>query len=461
MNELPKDVLFSPQNVTEYDRCYDYIEPLRKDQTPVLSVETAWEIEKGIRWFSVIRSKIDGKYKLWYQSGFRTEAHAGEIIIDNSVQGVWRKVVCYAESEDGIHWVRPELNLFLTETFPGNNIVLDWEGYLLDSPSVIEDLDDPDETRRYKMLVYHFDLRDPSVTGGCLFWSPDGVHFTFSGQTFPTQDAECLWYDSIHKRYVVFLKDRYGENRIRMMSHSTDCRQWTEPHVLFKPDAGDNKGTNFYQQSAFTLSGRCLGFLNVFDVTTQMAWLELVESHDGLSWQRLPGRAAVLKQGDFGSLDGGGVYCGLSEPIVEGDRTWVYYFAAPHRHDGGPSEKAKDLRQCIARAYFPTDRLVGQQTQRGGSFASVPVICPGGRMQLNFRCANEVRAELKDPGYGGPIEGFTAEDCVPLTGDKKAAAVKWKHGRTVDELKGRYVKIKVYADNAKVFSARFVGAHRP
>ena len=342
------------------------------------------------------------------------------------------------------------------DAFPDNNIVLDWDGFLLDSPSVIEDVADPDPARRYKMLVFHQDNSDPSVTGGCLFTSPDGIEFRFTGHVFPTQDAECLWYDPIHRRYLAFLKERYGENRIRMLSHSSDCITWSEPHVLFKPDAGDNKGTNFYQQSAFTLSGRCMGFLNVYDVTTQMSWLELVESPDGLSWNRLPSKSAVLKQGDFGAIDGGGVYCGLSEPIVEGDKTWVYYFAAPHPHDSGVSEQARHLKQCIARAWFPTERLVGQQSELGGCFASVPVLCPGGRLELNFRCANQVRVELKNPGYSAPIAGYTAADCIPMTGDDKAGAVRWKHGRTLHELAGRYLKIKVYGDNMKVFCARFV-----
>lgn len=454
MSELPKQVLFSPLNVTEYHRCYDYIEPLRKDETAVLTVETDWEIEKGIQWPTVMRSKVDGKFKMWYQSGFKVKPEHGEIIIDNATQGAWRKVVCYAESDDGVNWVRPELNLFLTDSFPGNNIVLDWEGFLLDSPSVIEDMEDPDDSRRYKMLVYHLDRSDPSVTGGCLLFSPDGVHFTYSGIHLPSQDAECLWYDPLHKRYSAFLKERYGENRIRMIMHSPDCLEWSEPSVLFKPDAGDNKGTNFYQQSAFTMSDRCLGFLNVFDVTTQMTWIELVESPDGISWHRFPSRATVLKPGDFGTLDGGGVYNGLGEPIVDGDRTWVYYMAAPHPHDSGFSEKAKNLKQCVARAHFPTGRLVGQQTERGGYLASAPVLCPGGQLQLNFKCDSEVRLELKDPGYGGPIEGFTLDDCTPLTGDHQAATVQWK-GK-LEELKGRYVKIKVSGDNVKVFSATFV-----
>ena len=241
-----------------------------------------------------------------------------------------------------------------------------------------------------------------------------------------------------------------------MITHSNDCLTWSEPSVLFKPDAGDDKGTNFYQQTAFAMNDRCLGFLNIFDVTTQMSWLELVESPDGLSWHRLPSKTAVLRQGDFGGLDGGGVYCGLCEPIVDGERTWVYYFAAPHPHDSGVSEKAMHLKSSVARAWFPTGRLVGQQTERGGFFATVPVLCPGGRLQLNYTTAAEIRVELKDPGYGGPIEGFTAKDCLPLNGDETATTVQWKDGVNLDDLKGRYVKIKLYGDNLKAFSATFV-----
>ena len=83
------------------------------------------------------------------------------------------------------------------------------------------------------------------------------------------------------------------------------------------------------------------------------------------------------------------------------------------------------------------------------------MLCPGGQLQLNFKCDSEVRLELKDPGYGGPIEGFTLDDCTPLTGDHQAATVQWK-GK-LEELKGRYVKIKVSGDNVKVFSSTFVG----
>ena len=38
--------------------------------------------------------------------------------------------------------------------------------------------------------------------------------------------------------------------------------------------------------------------------------------------------------------------------------------------------------------------------------------------------------------------------------------MRWRDGRTLDELAGRYCKIKVYGDNMKVFDARFVTDER-
>ena len=77
----------------------------------------------------------------------------------------------------------------------------------------------------------------------------------------------------------------------------------------------------------------------------------------------------------------------------------------------------------------------------------LPVMCPGGELQLNSKRANEARVELTNPGYSGPIENFTAEDCLPVPGDAQAATVRSKGRQKLDELKGRYVKIKVYGDN--------------
>ena len=411
-SDILREILFSPGFITEKKNCYDRYEPLRKPaQNPVLRAEMPWE-KAGVCWGSVLRSPRDGKFKFFYSTDF-PGAQAGAVLVDNSMQGKNHCVVCYAESDDGLTWRRPALDLFFQKEFPGNNIILTWTSYYNDAPSVIEDLHDPDPQRRYKLMMFHIDTRDSDLNGCCLFVSPDGLRWTFTGTVLPSQDASCLWQDRRTGRYYAFLKDRQGNHRSRMLAHSDDFKTWSEPQWIFTPDHGDHAGTHFYNQSAFTLCGRTLGFLNLYDLTTQTTWVELIESGDNHHWQRMPSRPHLLQPGAPGTYDSGGAYVGLAEPILVGDDYRYYYYVSANRHDAADTGGNPAQRPALAFATFRKNCLVGQQTECDGAFATLPFVCPGGRLFLNFVCTGEVTVAIKRPGYGGEYEGFTAADCVP------------------------------------------------
>ena len=452
--KILREVLFSPGNIAEKEKCYDQLQPLRKlDINPVFQSEMEWEVG-GIHWGSVIKSEVDGKFKFFYSTAYPLSLEQGTVLIDNAEVGSQQQVCCYAESDDGVHWHRPALNLMLQDTFPDNNIIWYWPGYFNDSLSVIEDIIDPDPKRRYKMLIYHHDTDDPDLCGGFPFVSPDGLEWTRTSTVLPTQDAECLWQDRRSGRYYAFLKDRVGSNRSRMLSISDDFDEWSEPQWIITPDHGDHQGTNFYNQTAFTMAGRALGFLNVYDVTTQTSWIELVESGDTFNWRRMPSRSPLLQPSGPGSLDGGGAYLGLNEPILMGDEYWYYYYATPLRHNESDASGTRKSTLCVAA--FTKNRLVGQQTEGEGFFATLPFRCPGGRLRLNFASSEPVTVAMKRAGYGGEYDGFTREECEPISGDLQDGAVRWKSGKNPADLKGKFVRIKVYGKNAVVYSAAFV-----
>ena len=83
--------------------------------------QMAWE-KGGVNWGSVLRT-ADGKFRFFYCTDFPGRQE-GAVLIDNSMQGKNHCVVCYAESDDGLTWRRPALNLFFQDQFPGNNIIL-------------------------------------------------------------------------------------------------------------------------------------------------------------------------------------------------------------------------------------------------------------------------------------------------------------------------------------------------
>lgn len=450
--DVVREVLFSPATIAEREKCYDRLEPLRKlDRNPVFRAERPWE-SAGIHWGSVIRSEVDGKYRFFYSTAFPVSALEETVVIDNAEVGTERHIACYAESDDGLHWHRPAVDRLLADAFPGNNIIWQWPGYFNDSLSVIEDAADPDLSRRYKMLVYHHDRQDPDLCGGFSFTSADGLSWRRIGAMLPTQDAECLWRDRATGRYYAFLKDRVGANRSRMLSTSDDFERWSEPHWIITPGHGDDRGTNFYNQTAFRMADRILGFLSVYDLATQTSWIELVESPDGSSWHRMPSRSPILQAGAPGSLDGGGAYPGLNEPILRGDEYWYYYYASPARHDEGQQQEKPTL--CVAT--FTKNRLVGQQTEGEGTFSTLPLLCPAGRLRLNFVSKESVTVALKRPGYGGEIAGFTHAECEPLSGNTQEGEVRWKSGKSPADLAGRHVRISVRGGNAVVYSAAFV-----
>jgi len=86
----------------------------------------------------------------------------------------------------------------------------------------------------------------------------------------------------------------------------------------------------------------------------------------------------------------------------------------------------------------------------------LPFRCPGGRLQLNFTSTEPVTVAMKRWGYGGEYEGFTQEECEPICGDHTNGEVRWNSGKTLTELEGKFVRLKVYGKNAVVYSAAFV-----
>src|SRR5436309_465427 len=103
--------------------------------------EKPWEV--AIAWTSVYREPDTGRYQLWYQ------AFAGDAARDKTR----RCTVCYAESEDGIHFTKPNLGLFDFNGLKETSIVLVANGGTSDryGVSVVVAPIDPQPNRRSRI----------------------------------------------------------------------------------------------------------------------------------------------------------------------------------------------------------------------------------------------------------------------------------------------------------------------
>ncbi len=103
------------------------------------------------------------KFRMWYLGMSQRRIERGQ------APGYWRPM-CYAESEDGIRWTKPELGLYEFNGSRRNNICLiEGEPYSLtrvnDFLSVLHDPQDPDPSRRYKAAyIAHMPYDD--IKGG-------------------------------------------------------------------------------------------------------------------------------------------------------------------------------------------------------------------------------------------------------------------------------------------------------
>jgi hypothetical protein len=193
----------------------------------VLTHDKPWE-DSSMAYFSALR---DGDLYRMYYRGF----HHGK---GEQARG---EPMCYAESKDGIHWVKPNLGLFAYNGSADNNIVLGgdgkrfpatrkWRGRLgmetgLGWRGDMAPFTDTNPAAkadgRYKALVRGCRGTCQFAEGRCdygmyPFKSPDGFHWSLMSEkpviTKGRFDSQNLaFWDAAGGRYVAFVRDmRWG-----------------------------------------------------------------------------------------------------------------------------------------------------------------------------------------------------------------------------------------------------------
>ena len=144
--------------------------PHKHPGNPILEPDRPWE--QGTRGGRTAGMQIAGQaalydeeerlFKMWYLAAAMSEPFRP-----------W----CYAVSEDGYTWRKPELGLYEFEGSTANNIVANNRHPIEIGDNVFKDPHDPDPDRRYKAQGEH-EGPIANVTGGAaIAFSPDGLHW--------------------------------------------------------------------------------------------------------------------------------------------------------------------------------------------------------------------------------------------------------------------------------------------
>ena len=194
-------------------------------------------------WPGVDGSHPEGVYRMYY-NGFQAANGSPNNLPDHPLS------ICYAESTDGIHWIKPSLGVREWNGSLENNIVIDSnDNDHLDNFMVFRDTnpDCPPE-ERYKGVSSRGENKDTVL--GCWF-SEDGIRFRF-GRVITEKGffdtLNVIFWDEISHVYRGYIRGFHGMNgdwwdnaAIRDIRYieSEDFVTWSDPVLLDFGDAED------------------------------------------------------------------------------------------------------------------------------------------------------------------------------------------------------------------------------
>lgn len=433
-------------------------------ENPILKADKTWELNingdpyaapfSGGVWYDELASK----YKMWYSAG------------GNKVLGL---VTCYAESADGKHWFKPDLDIV-----PGTNIVDTAEH---DCVSVLLDKFERHADKRYKMFLMEFN--DRFSVSMKLKYSADGIHWSepkaLSGELY---DRCAAYYDPFRKKYVLSLKTINGKKYRRsrcFLAHEDSEMLVSLAHRVydnksdkfikywFNAEDDDPRNPDFpairpqiYNHEAMPYESSLLGYFTIWQGPENDACDSLMIqkrnevligwSEDGFQWKREFKRPFLPVSFDFGAWNAGNVQSVAGTPLIVGDSL---YFYVSGRYNSKP---VHDSNFATGLATLRRDGFVSLRAAASEGYAvSDTFIIDGNYFFVNADVRNKksfLLVELQDEN-GTPIPGFTKKDCVAM---KKANSTKyqisWNSDRNLGALEGKAVRVKFYLRDADLYA---------
>ena len=412
-------------------------------------------------------------------------------------------VTCYAESDDGINWHKPELGLHEFEGSKKNNIILrgpashNFSPFKDNNPNTLPD-------QQYKGIGCG-GFKQPMLR----FASPDGINWRRLDELLRVEgnfdSHNTVFWDSEQGVYRAYWRasrrndPRVPDGRDIKTATSDDFLNWSEQLWLdYKPnrsgsyelDMTDDRGDHhqFYTNNVqayyraphllfgFPVRYSDRGWTPSKDVLPNLE--ERRELADrGIGGGRPTRLGTALTDVLFmASRNGQAFYVwpeAFIRPGIQRPGSWFYWQSAtawgmvetPPLFVGGPPELSFYVTDN-ARVGGPS--RLRRYTLRIDGFASVYAPLTGGTvvtrlisfegeyLEINFSSSagGRLRIELQDE-CGNPIQGFALEDCDLQYGDQIDRVVTWNGKAEVSELAGRAVRLHFELKDADVFAFRF------
>ncbi|PHN02374.1 glycoside hydrolase family protein [Flavilitoribacter nigricans] len=422
-----------------------------QDMGPVMYFDRPWEGQFSA-YCTVIR---DGDLFRAYYRGLPVSGRDGST----------NEVTCYAESDDGINWRKPSLELFDVHETKANNVIL------ANAAPVTHNFSPFLDTRPGVPVEEKYKALGGTVESGLIaYHSPDGIHWkkvqeapVITDGMFDSQNV-AFWSES-EKKYVAYVRvwtgNGYSGYRSVGRTTSDDFIHWSETTPM---TFGDTPLQHLYTNQTHP-------------------YFRAPQIYISIAARFMPNRQVVDEQ----SAEKLGVnpkyYKDCSDAIfmtsrgeTEYDRTFLESFIRPgiglenwvsrtnypalNVLQTSPTEMSvyvnQDYAQPSAHLRRYALRLDGFTSASagfdGGTMVTRPFTFSGEELFLNFRtsAAGSIRAYIVDAETGKILESSTE-----IIGNEIERAVSWGSSRSLGHLAGKAVRLKFGMQDADLYSFRF------
>lgn len=426
----------------------------------------------------------DGLYRMYYRGGPR-DMSAGKSEGSTSY-------FCYAESQDGITWVKPELGLVEYEGSKANNILLApaprEDPYTQSLSPFIDTRPGVPADERYKAIGGQW------PQGLYVLVSPDGINWkkwrdeaVFKNGAFDSQNVG-FWSET-EELYVIYFrvftgvadytqpKQKWAIRGYRSISRTTskDLINWSKPermsfgdtplehlytnhtrpyfrapHLYISTPVRFVPGRRFLTDEQLAEQKVGPGFLAIkgptHDIPNEVSDTIFMTSRGGSRYDRTFMESFVrpgLDKGNWVSRNGfpatGFVQTGPAEMSIYVGQNYVQ----PTAH--------------LARYSMRLDGFGSLSAPyESGEMLTKPILVTGKHLVLNNSTSanGSIYVELQTAD-GEPIPGYTIKECKLMIGDSLARAVEWDTTSDLSALAGQSIRIRIVMNDADIFALRF------
>ena len=458
------------------------VHPVQKHSAnPFIRADAPWEDKRCSIYGSVV--KEGDRYRMWYYTSIAERP-------DEKCAATTG--VAYAESQDGIHWSKPELNYVIIGS-RRTNLLFERrppsrQGQTIPHYHELLGVHRSPQTGAYQMgflsieRPYFGPQEDPfhkgERRGFGVATSQDGLTWN-AVNSFTTDsicDGDSHWmFDKKHDRFVLYgrtkhrseelidawaKQGRYADwvkqhywGRVVARIESPDLLHWdhskpAEAPIVMSADERDIAGTEIYSMMVFPYESVYIGLVQVFHNQPDHSHLDfqLAVSRDTVHFERVGDRTTFLPCGGIGAWDRFNNSIATNPPIRVDDELWFYYSGRSRRHGPYFDDDIGVHEGAIGVASIPVDRFASV----AGSYNDAQLTTKPIRIENEFLFINcqaqfgKVVVDVLDLNDRLLVSSKLIQE------DSVRTRVSWE-----DEginLRARPVRLRFYLENAHLFA---------